>query len=134
MKPQTDHLTGVDLNPTALKEADRRGIYDELHLGDIRDWPLGEADAVTLFDSIEHISKEEGYELLERCKGRLTMLTTPWWSLSLLSPWGAWDGHKCAWSAEELRREGFNTEGYSFLPDIPMSLGYGGITVAMREC
>ncbi|MBA7493294.1 hypothetical protein ES702_03852 [subsurface metagenome] len=133
VKPHTVYLIGVDLDPSALSEAKHRGVYDEFHEGDMKNYPWGSADSVFLFDTIEHISKEEGKELLRKLRGRFTMLTTPWHSLSLLSPWGAWDGHRCVWSSEELQGEGFTTEGYSFLPDPFMVLQYGGITLAVRE-
>ena len=128
VRPHTGYLVGVDLNPRALEEASRRGVYDELHLCDMRAFPLDRFDSVFLFDSLEHIDKPDGYELLERCRGKYVMITTPWWSL-----WPFADpGHRCVWTPEELRRLGFETRQYSFTPDIPMALVYGGFTLAWR--
>lgn len=133
LSPYTGYLIGVDMDPNALKVAADRGLYDELVHGDIRTFKIPwDVDSVFLFDSIEHLSKEEGYALLERCSDRCIMLTTPWWSLSLLSPW-QWDGHQCVWTAEELRERGFTTEGYSYFPDLWSWLWWGGFTLACYE-
>lgn len=129
LRSHTRRLIGVDMDPDALSVAGSRGLYDELHLADIREWPLGNADSVALFDSLEHIRKEEGHHLLQRCSDRYTILTTPWYSVPLLSNLE----HKCLWSDEELRRLGFKTTAYSFMPDVGMWILYGGIILAVRN-
>jgi SAM-dependent methyltransferase len=129
VKPHTVYLIGVDMDPLALKEAGKRGVYDELHHADIRGFPFDGADSLFLFDSLEHVSKAEGYALLEKARGRFIMLTTPWYSTPLLGNWE----HKCVWTEAELRALGFRTEGYSFIPDLFMALAYGGIIVGVRE-
>jgi SAM-dependent methyltransferase len=133
VKPHTSYLIGVDIDLNALKVAKDRGFYDELVHVDICEFriPWG-VDSVFLFDSIEHISKEEGLKLLRGLWDKFVMLTTPWWSMSLLLAW-PWDGHVCTWSAEELRAEGFTVAGYSFFPDLWMCLSYGGFYVATRK-
>jgi len=121
----TDRLVGVDLGTSALAEAYRKEVYDELYVGDMRTYPLGSADSVFMFDSLEHISKADGYQLLEKIGPRFTMITTPWWSIPH-------PGHKCLWPITELNRLGFTTEAHSFMPDLLMTLGYGGIILAFR--
>lgn len=130
LRPHTAYLIGIDSDPDALRIAQSRGFYDELHLADMREYPLGDADSVTLFDSLEHVSKDDGYALLEKCRARYTMLTTPWWSIApgfISNP-----EHKCLWSEEELRRLGFQTASYSFMPDVGMWFTYGGIIIGVR--
>ncbi len=126
IRSHTDHLVGVDLDTSALAEAYRKGVYDELYVGDMRTFPLGSADSIFMFDTIEHISKAEGYQLLDKIGNRFIMITTPWWSLPH-------PGHKCLWPIMELNRMGFTTSAHSFLPDLLMTLGYGGIILAYRS-
>jgi len=125
IRPHTNYLVGIDLDKSALNEAYRKGVYDELYLGDMRTFPLDSADSVFMFDSLEHISKAEGYQLIDRIGNRFAMITTPWWSIPH-------PGHKCLWNITELNGIGFTTSAHSFIPDLLMTLGYGGITLAYR--
>lgn len=79
LRPYTSYLVGVDVDPAAVEEAQKRGVYDELHVRDARDWPLQGFDSLFMFEMIEHIPKEDGYRLLEKCGNLTTMLSTPWW-------------------------------------------------------
>jgi len=126
VRPHTDYLVGVDLKTSALREAYCKGVYDELYVGDMRSFPLGSADSVFMFDSIEHISKAEGHRLLDGIGNRFIMLTTPWWGI--LHP-----GHECVWTERELNEAGFNTLAHSFMPDILMSIAYGGTILGVRN-
>lgn len=126
IRPHTDYLVGVDPDTSALAEAYKKGVYDMLYVGDMRAFPLGSSDSIFMFDTIEHIPKADGYKLLEKTGNRFTMLTTPWWTI--LHP-----GHKCLWRISELDKLGFNLSVNSFLPDLPMTLGYGGIILAHRD-
>ena len=131
LRPHTRYLVGVDCDPDAVKVAEERGFYDELHVADVRNYPLDNVDSVALFDSLEHLTKKEGHVLLERCGARYVMLTTPWWSV--IPGFISNPEHKCLWSEEELGRLGFETAAYSFMPDIPMFIAYGGIILGSRD-
>jgi hypothetical protein len=129
LRSHTNYLIGVDNDPNALKTAESRRIYDELHLADIRKFEIPwDVDSITLYDSLEHIPKECGYRLLKKCEGKFTMITTPFWNFINSSP-----DHKCTWSARELEDLGFEVQGYSFFPDIGMCVSYGGFFVAVRR-
>ncbi|MBA7661604.1 hypothetical protein ES703_69624 [subsurface metagenome] len=128
-RPHTNYLVGVDPNTSALREAHRKEVYDELYVGDMRNFPFDSADSVFMFDSLEHISKAEGYRLLEKIGHRFTMITTPWWSTPVISD----PSHKCVWSERELNEVGFSTLAYSFMPDFLMYIIYGGIILGVRE-
>jgi len=114
-----------------VEAARARGAYDEIHVGDIRTWPLEGYNSVFAFEVIEHLSKEEGRALLDRVGDRFVMLSTPLWSLSLLFPW-RWDGHQCVWTKHELETLGFKTETYSYLPDVWSWIWWGGTILATR--
>jgi 2-polyprenyl-3-methyl-5-hydroxy-6-metoxy-1,4-benzoquinol methylase len=128
LRSHTGYLIGVDIDQNALKIARERGFYDELHLADIREFPLDNADSIFLFDSLEHVPKECGYRLLKKCEEKFTMITTPFWNFINSNP-----DHKCTWSARELEGLGFEVQGYSFFPDIGMCVSYGGFFVAIRR-
>lgn len=131
LRQYTNWLVGVDTNPKAVEAAKARGVYDEVHIADARTWPLEGYDSVFAFEFIEHIPKAHGYMLLRRIGDRFVMLSTPLWSLSLLSPW-PWDGHQCVWSEQDFKALGFKTETYSYLPDVTTWILYGGIMLAVR--
>ena len=138
LKPHTDYLIGIDWNPMAIKKAEQKGVYDELHVCDLRSWQLNEVDSIFLFDVLEHLSKPDGHTLLNRFRSRFVMVSTPWWSLSVLLRW-SWDGHQCIWTREELRRVGFAIPSisqcmmHSFIPDIWGFMWWGGFTLGVRE-
>jgi predicted TPR repeat methyltransferase len=38
LQPRAKHLAGVDLSPEMIAQAERRGLYDELHVAEITEW------------------------------------------------------------------------------------------------
>jgi hypothetical protein len=121
------YLIGVDHNPLRLKIASESGLYDELHLADIRFYELPpDVDAVFLLDVIEHLEKSEGLSLLQKLKDiPYIMVTTP----SKYFPLSSSNGHKSQWTREELEKLGFKIqETYSQEIFSPL-YGYGILAV-----
>jgi len=131
VRKYVDYLVGVDIDRSALEQIEP-GIYDELIVADMRDIDYSDYDAVFMFDSIEHIPKEDGYKILNKIES-FVMLTTPAFSLSLFLPHPLrWDGHECIYSVEELESLGFTTRTYDFT-DLYNWLVYRSIIVAWRD-
>lgn len=102
LKTRAKYLIGVSLEsgePPYLKRLE----YDKYVTSDIRKYIPPKDALITMFDVLEHISKEDGFSLLERLKDHPVILTTP------SKFFKAADGgeHKCVWSEEELRKLGF---------------------------
>lgn len=105
-------LVGFDLNPNALELASR--IYDKVILADIRQFDkyLNGFDAVFMFDSIEHLPKEDGYNLLRRVipKAKFILVATP----SRFNPackefisTQKIDKHASIWTIQDFQQLGF---------------------------
>jgi len=102
----TKYLIGVDHDKGRLEVAGRRGWYKLLIHGDIRTYnPPPEADSLFLFDSLEHISKEDGVGLLKKLSWiPFQLITTPSYFFPL-----AMNGHMSLWSEKDLTGLGFRT-------------------------
>jgi hypothetical protein len=123
------YLIGVDHNPLRLKIASESGLYDELHLADIRFYELPpDVDAVFILDVIEHLEKSEGLSLLQKLKGvPYIMVTTP----SKYFPISPSNGHRSLWTREELENLGFKIQE-TYSQEIFTSL-YGHGILAIKE-
>jgi len=108
---------GVDVFETYLKEGQEKGIHNQYIKGDIRkiDLKPKSFDAVIALDVLEHLSKEEGYELLkkmERWARKKVIIFTP-------NGYVYQDGydnnpfqeHKSGWGVKELEELGFKVFG-----------------------
>jgi len=72
------HLVGVDINPAFLKFAEKTNCYTQLVLEDVRDYVFPDvADSIFMFETIEHLSKEDGLQLIEDSGNRYVMISTP---------------------------------------------------------
>ena len=62
------YSVGIDIFENSLEMSKRNGYYSELILGDVRnlDFANKSFDGVICTDVIEHISKEDGYKLLDK--------------------------------------------------------------------
>lgn len=108
---------GVELFEPYLQESKRRGIHNQYIKGDIRkvEFKSKSFDAILCLEVLEHLTKEEGYELIgkmERWAKRKIILTTP----NGYVPQKSIDNnslqeHKSAWSAKELEKLGFKVWG-----------------------
>lgn len=114
LRRHAKYLVGFDLKPHVLAEAQK--IYDKTILADIRsfDQYLDGFDAVFMFFSIEHLSKEDGLTLLRRMipKTKLICIATdtkhgPSGSQLFGSPYDS-DVHKTIWTPQEFQQLGFN--------------------------
>jgi hypothetical protein len=107
IKPHVDYLIGVDHNLPRLSVAKRFGHYDLLIHMDMRDYtPTAEVEAAFLLDSIEHIDKTSGIQLLHKLlNSNITFifLTTLTFSPGL----GLRNHHQSLWTIEELQTLGF---------------------------
>jgi len=109
LKKHSSYLIGVDKDTLRALESGYDLIYDELIQTDARTYTLpNNCDLTTLFDVIEHISKEEGLKLIKKIGNRFCIITTP----SKFFP-GALNGHISIWSEQDLKQLGFQTKIYS---------------------
>ena len=113
-------LTGIDLDIDAVDEAQG---YNKIFLGDIKlfDQYVPDFDAIFLFDVIEHLTKEEGIELLSKAKEKafVAIATPSKFSNSVQELFTQFNPHKhkCVWTIEEFHKLGFKVwlfqrEGY----------------------
>jgi predicted TPR repeat methyltransferase len=111
IKPHVDYLIGVDHNLPRLSVAKRFGHYDLLIHMDMRDYtPTPEVEAAFLFDSIEHIDKTSGTQLLHKLlNSNITFIfiTTP---LTFARGAGLRNHHQSLWTIEELESYGFQCQ------------------------
>lgn len=102
LKDYTKYLIGVDRREEDLIIAKRRG-YNEVVKMDFRYYEFpSECDSVTIVESIEHVSKEDGISIIERARDRFILITTP---ARFFKP--ARNHHQCLWTKEELESLGF---------------------------
>jgi len=102
LKRYVDYLIGVDKNPARLSVAAVNG-YDAVFEANILDFYIpDECDVVFLFDVIEHLPKDAGYELIRRIGSKTIYLTTPMKYFQV-----ATNEHVSLWTVEELRSLGF---------------------------
>jgi ubiquinone/menaquinone biosynthesis C-methylase UbiE len=111
---------GVELFDPSLQESKRKGIHSQYIKADIRkiEFKPKSFDAVIATEVLEHLTKQEGEELLNKIgkwARRKVIVTTPngyLWSSCL-------DGyaknplqqHRSGWTVDELRRLGFRVFG-----------------------
>lgn len=122
---------GVDLFEGYLEESRRRGIHDRYLKADVRSvaFPPASFDVVLAIDLIEHLTEEEGYQLIRRMEewaGRKVILFTP----NGYVPQEAYDDnflqrHRSGWTPAELRALGFRVCGVGGIKGL--CNGHGGI-------
>jgi len=109
LKKHCTHLIGVDKDTTRALISGYDVIYDQLIQTDARTYTLPtNCNLATLCDLVEHISKEDGFELIKKIGNRFCIITTP----SQFFP-GALNGHMSLWSEQDLKQLGFQTKIYS---------------------
>lgn len=136
LRDHADYLVGLDAFAPALQMAKGRKVFDDLIRGDILHLPLRSEriGCVTLFDVIEHLSKNDGRKLLASLEPSV-FVSTPSSDFSnrsyarLLG--NALENHVSTWSLEELEDMGY--EAGTRTPPLWMSLlGNKGILFAYR--
>ena len=108
---------GVELFEPYLQESKKKGIHNQYIKADVRKVELKPKsfDAVVLLDVLEHLTKEEGYELIRKMEKYARK------KIIIFTPNGlVWqDGcdnnslqeHKSGWGVEELEKLGFKVFG-----------------------
>lgn len=111
-------LTGVDGYGPALEEARRNGTHNEYFLGDVRNltgiFPGRKFEVCIALDVIEHLSKEDGWRMLEsmeRLATRRVVIFTPNGFLPQKSHDGDLQQHLSGWTADEMRARGYEVLG-----------------------
>jgi len=105
LKKHCDYLIGVDKNIERVMISGYDVLYDSLIKEDVRNYTVpAEAEAICMFDLIEHLNLTDGLSLLSRIGSRFCILTTPSKFYQ-----GALDGHISLWSLEDLNSLGFET-------------------------
>jgi len=111
------YSVGIDLFEPYLRESKRKGIHSEYVLADVRniEFRPKSFDCVLATELIEHLTKEEGYRLIEkmeRIARKKVILTTP----NGFLPQTSYDGnkfqiHRPGWTVTELKRLGYKVKG-----------------------
>ncbi len=126
-KISNTYTVGLDIFLPYLRSlvSSKPRTFDDVVLGDIRRLPLraGCADVVICTEVIEHLTRNEGEELLEaleRLARRQVILTTPNFNLEQ----GAFDGnphqtHKSWWNDAFFHRRGYKVCGAKALKKWP---------------
>ena len=114
IKPHVGYLIGVDHNYSRLNVALEFSGYDKVVCSDILGYELPpETEAIFMFEVIEHLTKEDGLNLLKRIGYvPFILLSTP----AIFFKAGWMDGHVSLWTPEEFANLGFKTKliGYDF--------------------
>jgi len=107
------HSIGVDICDESLKVAEKRGKFQSLIKCDVCNLPFSEKsfDGVICTEVIEHISKQDGYKLiddLEKIARQIVIYTTPW-GADLLErhSFNPYMQHQCGWMPEEFEERGY---------------------------
>jgi hypothetical protein len=114
--PQT---TGLEGYGPALEEARRKNTHDQLIQGDVRTldqlFQQGQFDTCVALDVIEHLTKEEGWQLvasMERIATRKVVLQTPSGFLPQRHlEHGDLQEHLSGWEPAELEARGYRVTG-----------------------
>ena len=109
LKKHCDYLIGVDRTLERVRMSGYDIIYDKLVEIDVRNYTIpAEAEAVFMFDVIEHINYVSGLTLLNKVGARFCVLTTPtkFYERAL-------NGHASLWTEDDLINLGFKTVIYN---------------------
>lgn len=119
---------GIDADEASVEESRRRGVHDGYAVGDIISMPIDELrsrlldatghdrfDVVTAYGVIEHVTKRDGWELLDKCEAlanKLVIIETP----NGFVPQGPEFGnplqrHLSGWWEQDFQGRGFEVIG-----------------------
>ena len=116
----TNHYSvGVDIFEPWLNKSEVEKIHDKYYKLDVLklDSKFKEKsfDCVIALDLIEHLTKEQGYELLEKmekiAKKRIVIFTTNGYNPQHESDNNPWNVHKSGWTIKEIEQQGYNVIG-----------------------
>jgi len=113
-----DYLVGVDGHAPSLEEAKRNKTHHEFHLADVRTigahFPARRFDACIALDLIEHLTKDDGHQLLkdmEKVASKRVVIFTPNGFVPQQSQGGDLQEHLSGWEAGEMRALGYEVIG-----------------------
>ena len=111
-------MVGVDGYAPAVEEARRNHTHDEIVLGDVKNiqeiFKGQQFDACIALDVIEHLTKEDGWKLLENMEAlskRFTVIFTPKGFVPQKSKDGDLQEHLSGWDPQEMRERGYTVFG-----------------------
>jgi SAM-dependent methyltransferase len=107
IRPHTEYLVGVDIDPKRLRLAKETGYYDEVIEQDIRYYSIPlDADSVIMIEVIEHLTRDEGFDLLDKLYlVPFVLITTPIAFHQPIMP----NHHQSLWTREDFEAYGFKT-------------------------
>lgn len=120
------YSVGVDLYEPSIEKSKQDGIHNDYKKIDVleigNNFKPDSFDCVIALDVIEHLTKEEGYKLLdmmEKIARKKVIIYTP----NGFIPQGADDGnlwqiHKSGWSTEDMKKRGYKVIGENGLQKI----------------
>ncbi len=115
---------GVELHVPYIRETVKERIHNEYVLADVRAVQFREKcfDCVLASDVIEHLSKEEGYELIRKMKSiarkKIIVTTTNGFIRSEAIDGNPFQIHRSGWNVSELKGLGFKVWGLTGLKHI----------------
>lgn len=113
------HTTGIDIHASTLQKTKKRKIHDEYVKGDIllldKLFLNKSFDAVTAFDVIEHLKKEDGIKLIrdmEAIARKKVVIFTPNGFLEQeVYDDNPYQKHLSGWTMDEMRKRGYRVWG-----------------------
>ncbi len=113
------HTTGVDAYAPSVERSRAQGIHSDYRVMDVlaigSEFADGSFDCVVCLDVIEHFEKEDGERLLaamERIARKRVVVFTPNGFVPQPAEEGnQWQLHRSGWTAEEMRRRGYEVIG-----------------------
>jgi len=115
---QGRYLVGMDGYEPDLKRAQERGTHDEYICGDVRSAAEQirdrKFDACIALDVIEHLTKEDGWQMLksmEEVATRCVVIFTPNGFIPQFSQNGDLQQHLSGWEVSEMRQAGYRVLG-----------------------
>lgn len=112
---------GVDIFPAALSESRRKGVHDHYVQGDLRQLPFRDqcVDCVLLSHVVEHLTKVEACELLQRieclAKKRMVLFLPNGFVWQDAYDGNPWQIHMSEWSVTDFKTLGYKVRGLSGL-------------------
>ena len=113
------YSVGIDLFKPSIEESQKKGLHKEYINKDVLNETrkLGEKsfDCVVALDFIEHLSKEDGNELIknmEKIAKKKVIIFTPNGFLKQGEHSGnKWQKHISGWNVEEMKKKGYSVKG-----------------------
>ncbi len=117
-KEGNPYLVGIDIWEPHITKQKSMGIYDELHVGDVRDMPFPDNsfDIVIACEILEHLEKEGAtvfFSEIERVAVDLVIVSTPHGFMKQDILYDNVDEiHRSGWVPQELRDRGYSVSIY----------------------